>query len=98
MCYMAGRARVGIREIRQNLSVYIDRVKRGETLEITEHGQPVAVLQPLPRVEGVLQRLVAQGRARPALRSHHDLPALLNPPPGARNSQEILEQLRTDRV
>lgn len=95
---MAERARVGIREIRQNLSVYLDRVKLGEALEITEHGRPVAVLQPLPRVEGVLQRLVADGRARPALRSHRDLPALLDPPAGAPRSQEVLEQLRTDRL
>ena len=37
-------ARVGVRELRQNLSVYLDRVKAGETLEVTEHGHPVARL------------------------------------------------------
>ena len=31
-------ARVGVRELRQNLSVYLDRVKAGETLTVTEHG------------------------------------------------------------
>ena len=31
--------RVGIRELRQNLSVYIDRVKAGETLEVTEQAR-----------------------------------------------------------
>lgn len=98
MCYMAGRAKVGVREIRQNLSVYLDRVKRGEILEITEHGQPVAVLQPLPRFEGVLQRLIADGRARPALRSHRDLPPPVSPPPGAPTSREILDDLGGDRI
>ena len=36
------RARVGIRELRQNLSVYLERVKAGESLEVTDHGQAVA--------------------------------------------------------
>jgi prevent-host-death family protein len=39
-------ARVGVRELRQNLSVYLDRVKEGETLTVTEHGVVVAVLAP----------------------------------------------------
>jgi hypothetical protein len=30
-------AKVGVRELRQNLSVYLDRVKAG-ALEVTEHG------------------------------------------------------------
>ena len=36
MCVMAARSKVGVREVRQNLSVYLDRVKAGEALEITE--------------------------------------------------------------
>jgi prevent-host-death family protein len=98
MCYMADVAKVGIREIRQNLSVYLDRVKLGEAIEITERGHPVALLQPLPRVEGVLQRLVAQGRARPAVRPHRDLPPLVIPPRGAPSSGEVLDEERADRV
>jgi prevent-host-death family protein len=41
-----GPARVGVRELRQNLSVYLDRVKEGEVLEVTEHGHAVALLTP----------------------------------------------------
>ena len=33
-------ARVGVRELRQNLSVYPDRVNAGETLVTAEHGRP----------------------------------------------------------
>ncbi|MGH2488568.1 MAG: type II toxin-antitoxin system Phd/YefM family antitoxin, partial [Candidatus Limnocylindria bacterium] len=48
MCYMTdGRAQVGVRELRQNLSVYLRRVKRGERLEVTERGRAVALLAPL---------------------------------------------------
>ncbi len=41
------QGRVGVRELRQNLSVYLERVKAGESLEVTERGQPVARLAPL---------------------------------------------------
>lgn len=37
---------VGVRELRQNLSRYLDRVKEGETLTVTERGHEVARLVP----------------------------------------------------
>ena len=77
MCYMAGRkdARaVGVRELRQNLSIYLDRVKRGEALTVTEQGSPVAILRPLPAQNSVLDRLVAGGRARRPSRALSALP------------------------
>ena len=37
---------VGVRELRQNLSRYLDRVKAGEALVVTEHGREVARLVP----------------------------------------------------
>jgi len=37
---------VGIRELRQNLSKYIDRVKDGEAMVVTERGREVARLIP----------------------------------------------------
>ncbi len=37
---------VGVRELRQNLSRYLKRVKEGETLTVTEHGREVARLMP----------------------------------------------------
>lgn len=39
-------ARVGIRELRQNLSRYIERVKAGEGLVVTERGREVARMIP----------------------------------------------------
>jgi prevent-host-death family protein len=66
MCYMAERVdRVGVRELRQNLSVYLDRVRAGERLEVTDRGLPVAALIPLPAPATALERLVATGRIRP---------------------------------
>jgi len=58
--------RIGVRELRQNLSVYLRRVKEGVTLEVTEHGRAVARLTPLPEGESILDRMIAEGKATPA--------------------------------
>lgn len=42
---------VGVRELRQNLSKYLLRVKRGESLTVTERGREVARVVPLARNE-----------------------------------------------
>jgi prevent-host-death family protein len=41
-----GAKTVGVRELRQNLSRYLERVKDGETLTVTERGHEVARLVP----------------------------------------------------
>ncbi len=67
MCYMDERSRrVGVRELRQNLSVHLRRVIAGETLEVTDRGHAVAVLAPLPRPANALEWLIAtKGATRP---------------------------------
>ncbi len=99
MCYMSdsfGRpARIGVRELRQNLSVYLRRIKAGETLEVTERGQTVARLTPPPaEALSPLQRLIAEGRATAPTGSHKDLP----PPPylPGRPLSEILQEMRDE--
>ena len=91
------RAQVGVREIRQYLSVYLDRVKKGETLEVTERGRPVAVLAPLPDTLSALQRLISEGRARRATGPRRPLPPPI-PVKLARPVADILDELRSDRV
>jgi prevent-host-death family protein len=54
--------RVGVRELRQNLSVYLRRVKEGERLEVTERGEPVARLEPIADVRDPIVRLEREGR------------------------------------
>ena len=39
--------RIGVRELRQHASRYLERVARGETLEVTDRGHPVARLVPV---------------------------------------------------
>lgn len=99
MCYMSeddGRAdRVGVRELRQNLSVYLRRVKAGETLAVTERGETVAELGPVrSKPLSILDQMIADGRATPARRSHKLLP----PPPEipGRPLSEILREMRDE--
>lgn len=101
MCYMSETrdrpARVGVRELRQNLSVYLDRVKAGETLEVTEHGRPVARLTPnLAEGASILDQMIADGRATPAKGDRRNLP----PPPSipGRPLSEILQEMRDEDV
>ncbi len=89
------RARVGVRELRQNLSVYLRRVKAGETLEVTEQGIPVGLLAPLPaRRLTRLEQLIESGAAKPASGSLADLPA--PPPARERPLSEVLGELRDE--
>ena len=50
---------MGIRQLRDSLPATIRRVRRGETIEVTHHGAPVAVLAPVPADR--IDRLVAAG-------------------------------------
>lgn len=95
MCYMEMRDHVGVRELRQNLSVYLARVIAGETLEVTDRGQSVAVLAPLPREMPVLERLRREGRLIPAT---GDLLALSRPRQAvSRRGTRALQRQRADR-
>jgi prevent-host-death family protein len=51
--------RVGVRELRQNLSRHLDTVKQGRTLVVTEHGREVARLVPSGVGDSPLGRLAA---------------------------------------
>jgi prevent-host-death family protein len=88
--------RVGVRELRQNASAVLRRVLAGESIEITQRGRPVAMIVPLPEPTDVIERLVAEGRARPAKGNLLDLPPPLKPKPGSMLPSEALAELRAD--
>ncbi len=89
--------RVGIRELRQNLSVYVKRVREeGHAYEVTERGEAVARLTPLEgRPMSQIERMLADGRIEPATRRLHDLPPPIELPAG-RPLSEILEEMRDE--
>lgn len=60
MCLMT---RIGVRELRQNASIYLARVQNGEVIEVTVRGKSVARIVPV--VEPAWDRLMAEGHIRP---------------------------------
>ncbi len=72
----------------------IRRVRTGETVELTDHGFPVARIVPIHH-RSQYDQMVAEGRLVPGEGSLADcepLPA----PPGSPTASEILAELRSD--
>jgi prevent-host-death family protein len=88
-------ATAGIRELRQRASELLRRVERGETIEITDRGRPVALLGPLGG-SGPLERLRASGAIEPATADLDDLPKPLTLGPGIEGPSAALARLRND--
>ena len=58
---------IGVRELRNNLSRYLNRVRDGEEVVVTDRGRAIARVLPVER-ERVLDRLIAEGVVTPAQR------------------------------
>jgi prevent-host-death family protein len=56
---------VGVRELKQHLSEYLERAAQGETIRVTDRGQPKAILGPIPGT-GRLNQGIAEGWIRRA--------------------------------
>jgi prevent-host-death family protein len=61
---------VGVRELKNNLSAYLRRVRDGEAVRVTSHGKAIADLVPADDTETELARLIAAGRVTPASKPH----------------------------
>lgn len=92
--------RIGVRELRQNASRYLALVKAGETVEVTERGELVALLAPPGSSRSARDRLVAAGRLVPAtsptgrLRSPRPVPISAGEP----TNSELLDAEREERL
>lgn len=86
-----------MRELRQDASKYLARVKAGETVEVTERGTLVALLTPPSPAATVREHLIAEGRLIPA-EGPLVLPRRRPVPPGAMSTQEALDEQREERL
>lgn len=84
-----------MRELRQRASDLLRLVERGETIEITDHGRPVAMLAPLPS-GSPLEALRAAGEVESATAGMDDLPEPLVLPAGADLPSQVLARPRSD--
>ena len=84
---------IGIRELRQNASRYLRLVEeRGEPIQITDRGRPVAYLTPVPAPTSRLEQLRASGRIRRG--KGGPLPTPVDPRPGVPLPSQILAEMR----
>jgi prevent-host-death family protein len=83
-------ADVGIRELKQRLSEYLDRAEQGEILQVTDRGRPKAVLGPVPgraRIDdGIRAGWITPGTGSP-----------LRPVRRSNASRRVLDVLAEDR-
>ncbi len=83
---------IGVRELRQNASRYLEEVAAGESIEITDRGHPVARLVPI--TGDPWQDLISAGEVVKATRpvSVDDI----KPAAYRHSASEALERLRSD--
>jgi prevent-host-death family protein len=81
---------VGVREFKQRLSYYLDLVAGGETVTVTDRGQPKAVVVSARRSGGI-ERGIDEGWIRPAQRTG------LDPIRGWPSKRTTLDVLDDDR-
>ena len=81
---------VGVRELKQHLSEYLDRAEAGEVVRVTDRGRPKAMLVSLPgRLR--LDEGIAQGWVTPASTT------LRKAPQRHRARRSVLDVLEEDR-
>jgi len=86
---------IGIRELRQQASRYLRDVERGEVIEVTDRGRPVARLVPI-RAGDELGELATSGRLSAATGDLLDLGPPLEPVQGEVLPSEALARARAD--
>jgi prevent-host-death family protein len=63
----------GVRELRDHLSRYLDVVREGHEVTVTDHGRAIARLVPLDQPRAI-DRLIADGLISPATRAKRRRP------------------------
>ncbi|MDO8389889.1 MAG: type II toxin-antitoxin system prevent-host-death family antitoxin [Actinomycetota bacterium] len=82
---------VGVRELKQHLSEFLDRAAAGEVIQVTDRGVPKVQIVPVPGA-GQMERGVDEGWLRPPARS-----GPLAPVHRAASRQRIVDVLDDDR-
>ncbi len=55
---------VGIKELKTNLSSYVARVRNGEHIVITDHGQEAGIIIPISEERKLIISLIKAGKAQ----------------------------------
>jgi prevent-host-death family protein len=85
--------RMGVRQLQQNAAKAVRRVRRGERIEVTDRGHPVAMLVPATH-DNVLDALEAAGRLVRAEGDALEVGPPIRLPRGAEAPSQRLARLR----
>jgi len=55
---------VGIKELKEQLSGYVDKVRHGEEIVVTDRGKEVALVIPISRERDAVKGLVESGKVK----------------------------------
>ena len=94
-CRTVDNDTVGLRELGQNVSRVMERIKKGESLVVTEHGTPIARLEPY-KARSRLEEMIAEGDAIPAEISIQEFLATYVPIESEIRGSDILQQMRDE--
>ncbi|MEK9577740.1 MAG: type II toxin-antitoxin system prevent-host-death family antitoxin [Aquiluna sp.] len=88
---------VGMRDLGQNVSRVLTRVKEGESLVVTEHGRPVARL--VPYTTGTsLDEMIASGEVTPPSGDLQEFLARHKPVESEILGSEVLQEMRDEEL
>ncbi len=88
-----GMEQVPVRQLNQDTASVLARVEKGETVEITSRGKPIARI--IPVTHGELDDLVAAGRVIPATSREPFTMPTIKAPPGA-DAGQLIRELRDE--
>ena len=89
---MPHMGRIGVRQLQQNAATAVERVRLGESIEVTVRGRPVAKLVPVGGT--LLDQLEASGRLKRGKGDLLDLGAPLKPRRGVELPSVTLARMR----
>lgn len=100
MCCSRSVERIGVRELRQHASRYLALVKAGETVEVADRGELIALLVPAQRSDTARDRMIAAGRLVPASTpgGRRRFPRPAWPAAGEPTNAELLDAERDERL
>lgn len=94
---MAEPEPIGIRELRQNASRYVDMAEHGRRVPVTKYGKLVAYLVPADEPRSAYEQMVAAGQVRTALsRGTRGLPPPLPLDDDGPSMSDVLRRMRDE--
>lgn len=92
---------IGVRELKENLSLVLQRASEGEKITITSHGHPLCTISPLEEHEiehpAFIQLGSAQGWLTPASALVRSVVKPIKPKKTGKSTSQLLRESRAER-